>query len=93
MVRGGVVMKAQLTFELPEDREEFDNAINGSKHKDMIDDIWNLIFRPYQKYGYNSPRINELLGFDAEIPTESQRDCLELLHRLEAIYRDITNDA
>ena len=42
-------MKSMLKFNLPEEREEFDAAINGGKYKGMLDDIHN-VFRTYRKY-------------------------------------------
>jgi anaerobic ribonucleoside-triphosphate reductase len=32
-------MKATLTFNLPEERAEYEAAVNGQKYKDVIDEI------------------------------------------------------
>ena len=42
-------MKATLSFTLPEDEGEFQNAINGGKYAAVIDDI-KMAFRDKDKY-------------------------------------------
>lgn len=42
-------MKATLTFNLPDEREEFKDACDGTKSKIIIEDILNL-FRSKLKY-------------------------------------------
>jgi len=55
-------MKAYLVFNLPEERPEYDDAINGTKNAIIIEDIWNNVFRPYYKYGYKDEELNKLLA-------------------------------
>ena len=81
-------MKAILEFSLPEESTEFHDAVNGWKYKDKFEQIWEKLFRPFHKHGYNSGRINELLGtYTAEEQlTEAQKSCVELFELLEKEY-------
>ena len=40
-------MKAMLEFNLPEEQEELNYALKGTQYSDQIDEIYNLVFRPY----------------------------------------------
>ena len=70
-------MKATLSFNLPEEQEEFENAVNGSKYKWKMDDIWDKVFRPAFKHGYSQAGLTEL----------SDRD-YEVIEKLADIYRE-----
>ena len=87
-------MKAKLVFSLPEETTEFNNAVNGGRYADMLEDMWNLLWRPRHKHGYQDAIINELLG--AEVPedqeTDAHRACHLLMDRLELIYQHIKSD-
>ena len=76
-------MKATLEFNLPEDQEEYEDAINGVKYKMALDAVWEKIFRPRHKHGYDNPTINELMLS----PTADT-----LMDELEKIYHQITTD-
>ena len=54
-------MKATLTFNLPEENEEFQDAQNGTKYRQQLDNVWMYVFRPYHKHGYVDQKLNELL--------------------------------
>lgn len=54
--------KAMLSFTLPEEREEFEDAQNGWKYKNQVEEIWNQVFRPYYKHGYSDQELNKLLN-------------------------------
>lgn len=56
-------MKVTLTFNLPDDKEEFDAAMNGSKHKEA----WSKVFRPAWNHGYSHPKLKELSDRDFEV--------------------------
>lgn len=43
-------MKTTISFNLPEEREELDAALNGSKYKVRIDALYDDVFRPHLKY-------------------------------------------
>ena len=47
-------MKATLTFNLPDEEEQFSDAINGSKYKEFKEEVWNSIFRGRHKHGYQT---------------------------------------
>jgi len=57
-------MKAILEFNLPEEKEDHLDAINGPKYKDKIDSLYYQVFRPHLKY--DKPIIGEEL-FDYQL--------------------------
>lgn len=84
-------MKATLTFNLPEDREEFNNALEGCKSKAVIEEIWNKVFRPAHKHGYvgkHDRRLNELLESD----TPEGMVASEVIDMLGDIYQELLKE-
>jgi hypothetical protein len=57
-------LKAIIEFDLPEEREEHDNALNGSKYKDKIDMMYDVVFRPHLKH--QKPIIKDQLTLEHE---------------------------
>lgn len=43
-------MKTTLEFDLPEERDQLENAINGSLYKARIETLYTDVFRPHLKY-------------------------------------------
>jgi len=43
-------MKTTLEFDLPEEKEELQAALNGSLYKARIDELYDQVFRPHIKY-------------------------------------------
>jgi hypothetical protein len=43
-------MKTIIEFNLPEEKEELQAALNGSLYKDRIDELYDMVFRPHFKY-------------------------------------------
>jgi hypothetical protein len=43
-------MKTIIEFNLPEEKEELQAALNGSLYKDRIDELYDRVFRPHFKY-------------------------------------------
>lgn len=54
-------MKITLTFNLPEEREEFQTAFNAAKYKTALWEISQRVFRPARKHGYDDARIQSIL--------------------------------
>jgi hypothetical protein len=48
-------MKTTIEFDLPEEKEELHDALNGSLYKARIDELYDRVFRPHIKY--NKPII------------------------------------
>lgn len=44
-------MKAVLEFSLPDEQESFEAASKGLINKAKIDTLYDIVFRPYLKYG------------------------------------------
>lgn len=64
-------MKAILEFELPEEREEFEDATKGSIYKMKIDTLYNDVFRPHIKYDKKL--------FDDHDLTDEELDIIEMI--------------
>lgn len=54
-------MKATLTFNLPEEKEEFDLATNANRYASSLWEVSQEVFRPARKHGYPQKDINLLL--------------------------------
>ncbi len=54
-------MKATLTFNLPEEQEEFKLATKGSEAHGAIHEIGQEVFRPARKHGYPDHKIQALI--------------------------------
>lgn len=74
-------MKAKLEFDLldPMESAEFRDAVNGSRYKLALDDVWNKCFRPLYKHGYDNEHINidehyEAINAIAELFSEVMGD-------------------
>lgn len=76
-------MKATLEFNLPEEQEEHELALNGHKYKIAVEEIWNQVFRPYYKHGYDDSELNDLLHTDSGAI---------IVEKLAEIYRKVIND-
>lgn len=74
-------MKASITFNLPEEHEEFMSAVKGADYKWAVEEIWQQVFRPCFKHGYNNKVLAEL----------SDRD-YEVIEALSELYRQVLNN-
>ena len=52
-------MKATLEFTLPEEREEFETAVNAGKHRSLLDDVLKVL-RNEVKYGQGMRGIDDI---------------------------------
>lgn len=77
-------MKANLSFNLPEETEEFKDAFNGSKYRCAFDEVWEKGFRPYYKHGYSDDELNKLID---EHPNGEK-----IMEKLADIYREIKRE-
>ena len=75
-------MKTTLSFEfdLPEDSMQYNEIINAGKNQDLLEAIWENIFRPYHKHGYSDQEINKLL---------EDENCEKLFMKLNGIYDEL----
>jgi hypothetical protein len=69
-------MKTLIEFNLPEEREELNDALNGSEYKARIDTLYNDVFRPHLKY--DKPILEESDAKMKELSDE-QREVIEAL--------------
>lgn len=54
-------MNATLTFQLPEEQEEFDTVLKAQPMSTALFEISQELFRPARKHGYMDHRIQELM--------------------------------
>lgn len=85
-------MKAVLEFTLPDEKEEFDDASNGSIYKGFIDDIGSHIFRPARKHGYSEPQISQLVERLDALAGED-KGATELIGLLEELFYRLKDEA
>lgn len=93
-----------LKYNLPEEQEEFDTAMNARKNASLLWDVEQEIFRPARKHGYNNPilseaiqRIDELVERHAgdEWPRDKhglKRDATDIVSQLETLYYEMKNE-
>ena len=66
-----------------ETEQEIIDYLKGPEYKLKIDEIWNHVFRPAWKHGYNKEEINQLL----------QNECCDkLIDELAEIYKEVINE-
>lgn len=76
-------MKVHLSFSLPEESEDHEAAINGMKYKLALDEVWEKVFRPAYKHGYNNQELNRLA---------QSKNGQRLIELLGEIYIEVKND-
>lgn len=66
-------MKATLSFNLPEEKYEFESAVNGTKYRGIMWDI-NEAIRAYLKHGEITPdaSIKLLEEIRSELPNDPE---------------------
>lgn len=69
-------MKSTLEFDLPEERDELNDALNGGKYKARIDTLYDDVFRPHMKY--NKP----ILAKDESSMQELTDEQLEIIEQI-----------
>lgn len=69
-------MKTTLEFTLPEEREELNDALNGSKYKARIDTLYEEVFRPHMKYS------KPIIAKDESSMQELTDDQLEIIKQI-----------
>ena len=92
-------MKGTLTFNLPEEREEFQAAVDAGKYKAALFEIGQRVFRPARKYGYSGP-VQRLLDRANTVSTPSMdgytEDVVdlgtELIGQLEKLFYEILQE-
>lgn len=79
--------KGILEFNLEDSyaREDFIDAINGTKYKIMLDDIWTHVFRPFYKHGYPDQEINRLTEYLGD-------DAYTIMEYLSKRYHEVVNE-
>lgn len=71
-----------MRFKMPEQREEFENAHNGSKYRAQVDDIWDKVFRPFYKHGYGDSEFDKLLDKNHEVASEIFEKLSDIYHKI-----------
>lgn len=93
-------MKGTLSFNLPEEREEFETAVNAGKYKYALWEIAQQVFRPARKHGYSEQHIQELLDKADSVTVTAKEGSLqyetgvgtELVSQLEKLFYQILQE-
>jgi len=93
-------MKATLSFNLPEERDEFETAVNAGKYRAALQEIAQSVFRPARKHGYADARIQTLVDkLDlVKVPSmygyteEMVGGGTELISQLEKLFYEILQE-
>lgn len=75
--------KATLSFSIPEEQDDFKDAMNGWRYRNQVEEIWNKVFRPYYKHGYSDQELNKLL---------SSPEGGIIIDKLAELYIEVIND-
>ena len=81
-------MKVTLEFNLPEEREEYNDAINGTKSIAILDEFSERILRSGYKYGNFPEKIRSLV----ESGKVSQEDMEEIFDVIAEEFYRIKNE-
>lgn len=73
-------MKVYLQFDIPEENDEYQDAMEGSNHRIKFEQIWDKLFRPRHKHGYSNEKIQKLLA---------NKQCQKLMDELELVFKQI----
>jgi len=76
-------LKATLTFNLPEEKDEFETAARAASVALALDMVWQRLFRPFHKHGYPEGRIDQAL---------KANDCEALIDALGIEYQAILDE-
>ena len=98
-------MKGTLEFNLPEEQEEFEQAVNAGKMSAALFDIRQQVFRPARKHGYNRADIQQLIDKLDELVAQhasatdwprdeyqSFKDATYLISLLEGLFNQILDE-
>ncbi len=77
-------MKGILTFNLPQEDEEFQTAQNGIKYKVALEEVWERVFRPLHKHGYGNEKLQKLV--------DSKPEVVLAIEFLAEVYREILEE-
>ena len=62
------------------------------QYKEAMEEVWQRLFRPRHKHGYNVKKINDLLKLYEESVQGEADPCNDLMDELEKIYHEIMGD-
>ena len=82
-------MKASLHFNLPKEREEFNNAAKANEMKSLLFEISQEIFRPARKHGYSDPRMKKFLEEGGQLKPE----IADAIGVLEEIFYELASES
>jgi hypothetical protein len=80
-------MKSTLEFNLPEEKEELQAALNGSLYKARIDELYDRVFRPHIKYG--KPILKSKKGSDLELTSQQLAVIQQLWENVRQHFEDV----
>lgn len=95
-------MKGTLSFNLPEEREEFERAVKAARYQSALFEIGQRVFRPARKHGYPDAYLQRLLDKADEVTIATYDDATkgpydghvgtELIGQLEKLFYEILQE-
>ena len=92
-------MKATLSFNLPEEQEEFERAVRAARYQSALFEIGQRVFRPARKHGYGGTvqrlldRANTMSAPSMDGYTEDVVELgTELIGQLEKLFYEILQE-
>ena len=73
-----------IKFNLPEESEDLRDAMQGTKMSIFINDVWDQLFRPHFKHGYNDKELQRL---------SATKDGAKVIELLSEKYNDLLQDS
>jgi len=81
---GNVV--ATISFDLPEEKENLQMALDAWQYKHALEEVWNKVFRPMFKHGYSDEAVNKAIAKCGD------NAAFELVEALASLYNKETED-
>jgi hypothetical protein len=83
--------RATISFNLPEETEEFKDAVNVQDYKSIIHEVEQEVFRPARKHGYSNREIEKLINAINDLIDRTQFDDLSMHPRDSNGYLNATD--
>lgn len=77
-------MKATLSFNLPEEQDDFDIACKATKMSIALFEIRQQVFRPARKHGYADKELQDLI--------EKSPEARLVVEKLEKLFSEICEE-
>lgn len=81
--------KAIIEFNLPEENDDYELAVNASKMYCILWDLRQNVFRPARKHGYSNPVIQAMISRINECCQSTEVTAEDLIYELELMFNEL----